>query len=497
MSAHDDIAATILRAAARPGAELRLLGRLNDPLVGNGDNARDVFLFVPDLHLVSRAARARYAYGFNHESSSLLARVLTELAALADAWDDAGRHKLVTMQLGDFFDLWRELGPLGSLDAIGDDEHGALRDVLYRGVYRGRPCLKATMLLGNHDTQSGVPLPEVPFQLKAFNRSAAERPFLFATHGDAFDVLENVVPDPVEEFIVYFLGTLHAANKYPLTSWGAAAAWVNRPPAELVQAITRPEHALATAGAVSVTPGAALPDRLCELVAPDHGDHRFAAFYEAIGRAAGQYPSASAVRVAVCGHTHHAGLLLCEPPGGRPLVLLDAGAWIERCTYATDAGDRVTEPSAQLGVIHGNDVRLYQLHCPERLPRPVRRARARPLSPFAPRSLTPRSPSPPFAPRPVRAPPRRSFRRLSRGERARPSADRTHGPSDGRRGRAPFEGPPCRRSPAPTRPPPPVNGRRRGARRGTFPRDVRPRRGRDEAGVRRAGAPPYRRDCEA
>ncbi|HEU4409842.1 MAG TPA: hypothetical protein VFS43_31605 [Polyangiaceae bacterium] len=364
MNAHDEVAAAILRAAAHPRAELRLLGRLNDPLVGNGGNRRDVFFFVPDLHLLSARARARYGYGFNHEPGALLARVLGELAGLAESWDDSGRHKLVAIQLGDFFDLWRELGPVNPISSIADDAHGALRDLLYRGVHRGRPCLKATMLLGNHDTQSGVPLPEIPFQLKAFNRSADERPFLFATHGDAFDVLENVVPDPIQEFVVYFLGTLHAASKYPVGSWGGAAAWVNRPPSELGQAITQPDHALATEGAVAAAPGAALPDRLCEIVEPDHGEHRFADFYRAIGQAALAYPSASALRVAVCGHTHHAALLLCEPPAGRPLVLLDAGAWIERCTYTTDDGEERTEPSAQLGVIHGNDVRLYQISFP-------------------------------------------------------------------------------------------------------------------------------------
>jgi hypothetical protein len=177
-------------------------------------------------------------------------------------------------------------------------------------------------------------------------------------------VLENVVPDPIQEFVVYFLGTLHPASKYPVGTWGGAAAWVNRPPSELLQAVTLPEHTLDTEGAVTTHPGASLPDRLCEIVEPDHDEHYFSDFYRAIGQASATYPSASALRVVVCGHTHHAALLLCEPPGGRPLVLLDAGAWIERCTYTTDDGARVTEPSAQLGVIHGNDVRLYQISYP-------------------------------------------------------------------------------------------------------------------------------------
>lgn len=41
--------------------------------------------------------------------------------------------------------------------------------------------------------------------------------------------------------------------------------------------------------------------------------------------------------------------------------LMDNGAWIEHCTYRLAEGDEVTEPSAQFGVIHGNDIRVYQI----------------------------------------------------------------------------------------------------------------------------------------
>jgi hypothetical protein len=35
--------------------------------------------------------------------------------------------------------------------------------------------------------------------------------------------------------------------------------------------------------------------------------------------------------------------------------------WIEQYTYRLAEGGQVTEPSAQLGVMHGNDVRIYQI----------------------------------------------------------------------------------------------------------------------------------------
>jgi hypothetical protein len=56
-------------------------------------------------------------------------------------------------------------------------------------------------------------------------------------------------------------------------------------------------------------------------------------------------------------------MILCEPPAeGRPMLLIDSGAWIEKCAYLLDEGGRVKEePGGQLAVIHGNDARLYQI----------------------------------------------------------------------------------------------------------------------------------------
>jgi hypothetical protein len=53
-------------------------------------------------------------------------------------------------------------------------------------------------------------------------------------------------------------------------------------------------------------------------------------------------------------------MLLHRDPA-RPLLLIDAGAWIESCSYGLEEGGAVTEPNAQLAVIHGNDARVYQV----------------------------------------------------------------------------------------------------------------------------------------
>jgi UDP-2,3-diacylglucosamine pyrophosphatase LpxH len=361
MTAHDEIITAWTSVLAPLQGEIRLVARLSDPLIRN-DRA-DVFVFVPDLHLVSATRQRTFGnYGFNHRDEKVLAKLLASLVRLRNAWDNAGTRKLVTVQLGDFFDLWRELGPLQSASSVDDDEHGELRDVLYRGVHRGRPCLKATMLLGNHDSHNGTFLPEIPFLLKAFNRSPTNEPFLFVTHGDCFDLLELRTADWLQEFVVHFAGRLTPSNKYSIADWGRSAASENKPIANLRDSIMKPLHDLDPQGAVKVTAGAPLPPRLLRSVEPTDGGRRFDDYYRAFTSPGVQTTDGAKVRVVVAGHTHRAGMMLAQPQGAKPLLLLDAGAWIEKCSYPLDeSGAQVTEPSAQLAVIHGNDARVYQI----------------------------------------------------------------------------------------------------------------------------------------
>ncbi|HEX5050778.1 MAG TPA: hypothetical protein VFZ65_03300 [Planctomycetota bacterium] len=363
MTAHDDVVRALSSALRPHGGELRLLGRLDDARLGN-PSPDEVYLFVPDLHLISRSRESSFgAYRFNHADSDLLAGLLHALAALREVWEDDGSHKLVTVQLGDFFDLWREFGGVAHPELIADDEWGSLRDVLYRGVFRRRPCLKATMLLGNHDTKRGVPLPEIPFLLKACNRDANGQPFLFTTHGDAFDVLEQLVDDWLQEFVVQFLGRATPVNKYPVAEWGRQAGRQNKALQDLQSAVVAECHDLdVPQGAPIVEPGQVLPERLLVLVDDPKAQKRdaFDRYHAAMVAAAAASPAADKLRLVVVGHSHHA-TMFWHPGPGRPLLLMDAGAWIEKCTYALAEGGTTTEPNAQLGVVHGNDARLYQV----------------------------------------------------------------------------------------------------------------------------------------
>ena len=369
---HDEIISTLLEVIA-PDGEIRLLGRINDPIIGN-PSEREVFFFIPDLHLLSPERQEFFGkYSFNYSEEGLLHELLKKMALLRESLDQQGDHKLVTIQLGDFFDMWREFPGLNRSRNIPYEVHEGLRDVLYRGIDIGESCLRATMILGNHDTDNGDILSEVQFRFKAFNRTRNNKPFLFVTHGDAFDILETTMPEFIKEFGVNFIGKSTQVNEYQVGNWGKLAAKINKPIQDLETAITEPEHLLETIkGAPKVAPGEDLPDIFCETIAtPEEASNKlFKKLYDSVDYATEEELPGQHVKVVATGHTHKASMIFCKPQdGSRPLILMDAGAWIEKCKYQLEENaDTTEEPtpelSAQLGVIHGNDARIYQIRFP-------------------------------------------------------------------------------------------------------------------------------------
>lgn len=368
---HDEVISALLKVLTPMNGEIRLIGRVSDPLLGNQSD-KETFLFIPDLHLLSPSRQEHFGkYSFNHAGSGLLQKLLRQMARLKESWQQRGDHKLVTIQLGDFFDAWREFPGFTQAHIVPDNAHGRLRDILYRGIDRGKSCLKAVIILGNHDTDNGIPLAEVPFRFKAFNRARDRKPFLFATHGDAFSILETVLPEFIKEFAVNFIGKLTPVDKYWIGDWGKMAAKINKPVNEMEEAITEPEHSLDTVtGAPIVLPGKSLPSLLCETIAaPDDTESKyFKKIYDSIEYCAEKNLPGQHVKVAAIGHTHKASMVFCKPShqgSGRPLALMDVGAWIENCRYPLEENGEITlEPSAQLGVMHGNDARIYQIRVP-------------------------------------------------------------------------------------------------------------------------------------
>src|SRR5206468_8094609 len=106
----------------------------------------ELHVFIPDIHLITAARRAEagYAYGTNHPD--LLETVVRSLAALKRQAAPAG--EIVLYQIGDLFDLWRQVDGLdpesNAASAIQNDHIGLLTALR-------NPDLNTQFLLGNHD----------------------------------------------------------------------------------------------------------------------------------------------------------------------------------------------------------------------------------------------------------------------------------------------------------------------------------------------------------
>jgi len=365
---HDEVIEAILSVVGPRKGDLRLLGRVQDPRLGHSA-ADDVFFLIPDLHLLT--PERQIAFGkreFNYPDPCLLAEMLNALADLKKKWDADAAVKLRTFQIGDFFDIWREFPSRVDTSKIADEVYSPLRDILYRGIYRGLACLKATFLLGNHDVRNNDRLAELSFWTKAFNYMGrpSEKPFLLILHGDLFDFIEKF-PTWLKSLAVNIAGNSTQVNAYPV---GVDMTRINKPLEDLADAVTEPEHELSVQGALKVTPGGRLPRLFCDTVTDLNSTplpHKFLRGVQAVLDTARQENlTGSQVRIVALGHTHQAKMVFYTPEADEPpLLLMDVGAWIENCIYPRDeGGEMVTEPSAQIGVIHANDARLYQISVP-------------------------------------------------------------------------------------------------------------------------------------
>jgi UDP-2,3-diacylglucosamine pyrophosphatase LpxH len=331
---------------------VRLVARLVDEAVANPDPTV-FYVFIPDLHLISDELMERYSYHFNERE--MFYRMLWRLQEVRTALAQEGNTLEVT-QLGDLYDLWRE----GTLvpDRIIED-HTNLLGMLYRH----EAGLLARVLVGNHDADM---IGADRFFLRLFFPSEAVGAFCLALHGDWFDPGEEL-PDWLARFAVCIAGTIPQPQDYPL--------------GELRDALRREAQAsdnfrtrirLAEAAELgSLRHIGQLQTRLnrqWNVRRTSRGDevHPFLArarevvhHYRGAAQGAPAWPT---VRLVVIGHSHHARISVDDSTDPlHPVILMDCGAWIERYK---DSRGRVY-PNCQVGVVAGNDLRIYQLDRPE------------------------------------------------------------------------------------------------------------------------------------
>jgi len=323
---------------------IRLVGRCLEPALAL--QTRTASVFVPDLHLLSHADEAFYArYHFTAGQDEDLQKALSALARLRDAdpWS------LTVYQLGDLFDFWRSRGGRDAKSEVDEiaASHPEIVDLL-------RDRLEAHVLAGNHDYVCHL-LSEWRAARFFLVRGPSGGGDTLVLHGDELDWAEKLAPDAFQAWAVQQArGVVAPTQSFDAVDRDAAAA-VNR-------SVAAGDAPIGPGLAVYEDPGVVgdVRDDLSFLfdlasVSIEDGKTRF--FRQAERLATELEKLGHDVRCVVMGHTHGARIVRGRRQDGRELVLVDCGAWFGSSRF----GAQPKIASAQLGVIVGNDLRIYQV----------------------------------------------------------------------------------------------------------------------------------------
>jgi UDP-2,3-diacylglucosamine pyrophosphatase LpxH len=322
-------------------AKVSLISLLRDDRIGM-PSEKDMHLFFPDLHLVTDARRAAAGYKYLPDEP-LLVRVLQTLRNFKVGL--AG-ERLTLYQLGDLLDVWRETpvtNPKRNTASAIEDDHIAALALLYDEDADFR------FLFGNHD-----------FDLYRWKNYDAWRrnihltpkknaaPTVSVLHGDIFDWIETV-PGALKQFLVYYLAPLKKPSRRDLDqistkTKATVPEQTTQNPAAIQAASPMPLGATQDLGPAPV-PGESWN------IQP----HDFLPAARRFSLQANQSYGFK-LRVMVIGHTHHARIAVNE--GDDFFALVDCGAWVDD---HTTAGDPTPRRNSQIGVLCGNEVRVYQL----------------------------------------------------------------------------------------------------------------------------------------
>jgi UDP-2,3-diacylglucosamine pyrophosphatase LpxH len=335
MSLHSDLLGRLQAIAS-----VQLVARLQDDRL-NFPQANELHVFIPDIHLITAARRVEggYKYGTNH--LPLLETVVRSLRALKLASAPAG--EVVVYQIGDLFDLWRQvegLDPNANAASAIQNDHASLLVALRD------PDLNTQFLLGNHDYD----LYRFP-NFDAWQRSFVLAPSVTLLHGDVFDWVEKL-PDELQNLVLFLFnansaGTADLEKLRPLNRKRRAG----RKFRDFIQ-----NQAPAPTGKWRETGDDGRNWNVqVEGTAPKEMLLYLDAARQKCGEANGQF--GSALKMAVIGHTHQARIAVHDT-GDEFFALMDCGAWIENCNTADDPTPR---PNAQIAALGANEARIYQL----------------------------------------------------------------------------------------------------------------------------------------
>jgi UDP-2,3-diacylglucosamine pyrophosphatase LpxH len=344
MSLHSDLLRTLQSIA-----NVQLVARLQDARL-NFPQAGELHVFIPDIHLITAARRAEAGYLYGTNFPGLLETVVRSLADFKRGAAPAG--EVVVYQIGDLFDLWRQVDGLdpeaNAASAIQNDHANllsALRD----------PDLNTQFLLGNHDYD----LYRFP-NFDAWQRSFILPPSVMLLHGDVFDWVENL-PAELKNLVLYLFSASHPAGTADLEKLR---------PLNRQRRVGKNFHDYIQNQAPAPTgswrdPAGGAPSWNVQLAgaAPPAMLLYLDAARQKCADANRQF--GSNLSMAVIGHTHNARIAVHDQ-GGDFFALMDCGAWIENCNTDDDPTPR---PNAQIAALGANQAVIYQLSPPSE-PRP-------------------------------------------------------------------------------------------------------------------------------
>ena len=330
--------------AQGPDKGLRLVARYDD--AGMGLPPGRARLFIPDIHLLSvKAAKEFPKTGFKRTVD--FKRFLKALAAFKDG--SAG--DLQVFQIGDIFDLWRMRGSGGAKRKVEDvsADHADILELLLFGPPDG--C-RASLLAGNHDYDIHNLAEWNSPRFLFLNDSPSGTSDALLIHGDAFDWVENFFPDALQAAGVR-LAKQASSGQHQLDHEDLIGVLA------LNDTLPKKDNPI---GAVQANLG-------------DGGGGGVGKRFNVVPwsknvGAVGKYFAAAAsmafellkrgrdVRLVICGHSHDARIVVGDRGDGVEMALMDCGAWLGECRFGVAAPLR---PSAQVGVLVGNDARVYQL----------------------------------------------------------------------------------------------------------------------------------------
>ncbi|MBI3801429.1 MAG: metallophosphoesterase [Deltaproteobacteria bacterium] len=346
-----------------------LIARLFDPALGMQED-RSIRIFIPDLHMLSETGQARFpAYGFHSDLArkGTMVGFLRALSSFAKQLLDA--YYMEVYQIGDFVDLWRE-DPFSNNPSGILATNSAVWDLLYGNLQASfkDPRVPVYFMRGNHDF-SIMDQSEYNNWQRAYFSNDDQVAIL---HGDVLDWLEKLVPDWLERAVVYLTGTVSGKRNFSdkeVQNENERLHQLNQNSGRYRWAKSyRLGERILTDPRNSTGPAA---DNVIRVKTPhqkvgeENDSEDDLRTHELIGPA---YDLAEElvktrqkrIKLMVIGHTHHARLVQYTKDQ-EVFVLMDCGAWTETYWVGPLGQPDRTDHSRQVGVVIGNDLRIYQI----------------------------------------------------------------------------------------------------------------------------------------